>query len=158
MNIFYSDHLEILRAFNKYEVAYLLIGGYAVIYHGYPRTTGDMDIWLKPDNNNKEKLLKAFIELGYDESSIDYLNELDFTTAIIFHLGIEPEKMEFLTKVSMIDFNDAYARRQISEIEQGLLIPFLHINDLILSKINTNRLKDAADVEELQKVLEKKNT
>jgi hypothetical protein len=152
MNIFYHDHTIILRAFNEYEVEYLLIGGYAVIYHGYPRTTGDMDIWLKPDNENKSKIIQAFVSLGYDEQSIQHLHTYDFTEAVIFHLGIEPEKVEFLTKVSLLNFDEAYARRQNFEMEENFIIPFLTIQDLILSKINTGRAKDAADVEELQKI------
>ncbi|MBK8514878.1 MAG: hypothetical protein IPL55_00900 [Saprospiraceae bacterium] len=92
MNIFLPDHTEILKAFNDHEVEYILIGGYAVIFHGYDRTTGDMDIWLKPDNENKLKIIVALGEVGYDDESLDELNNFDFTTAVMFYLGLEPQK------------------------------------------------------------------
>jgi len=152
MNIFLPDHTEILKAFNHHEVEYLLIGGYAVILHGYDRTTGDMDIWLKPDNENKIKVIAALREVGYDDESLDELNNFDFTTAVMFYLGLEPQKIEFITKLSLLDFDESNARKNFCPIDDELKIPVLHFNDLVLSKFNTGRTKDKADIEELQKI------
>jgi hypothetical protein len=152
MDIFFPDHIEILKAFNHHKVEYLLIGGYAVIFHGYHRTTGDMDIWLKPDNDNKIKIIDALKELGFEEESLQGLNNFDFTTAVMFYLGIEPQKIEFLTQISMVDFDAAYARKTFCTLDNDFSIPVIHLDDLVLSKFNTGRTKDKADVEELQRI------
>lgn len=158
MDIFFPDHIEILKAFNHHQVEYLLIGGYAVIFHGYHRTTGDMDIWLKPNNDNKLKIIHAFKELGFEEESLQALNDFDFTTAVMFYLGIEPQKIEFLTILSLVDFDSAYARKTLCTVEDDFNIPFIHFDDLVISKFNTGRTKDKADVEELQKIKKYKDT
>lgn len=69
----------------------------------------------------------------------------------VFSMWDEPEKVDFLTRISMIEFEDANQRKIIADIDD-IKIPFLHLNDLVLSKFNTGRLKDKADVEELQKI------
>ncbi|MBL0025627.1 MAG: DUF6036 family nucleotidyltransferase [Saprospiraceae bacterium] len=157
MNIFLPDHTEILKAFNDHEVEYILIGGYAVIFHGYDRTTGDMDIWLKPDNENKLKIIVALGEVGYDDESLDELNNFDFTTAVMFYLGLEPQKIEFITKLSLLNFDESNARKTFCHIDDEFKVPVLHFNDLILSKFNTGRTKDKADIEELQKIKNRKD-
>jgi len=152
MNIFLDEHTSVLMALNTYEVEYLLIGGYAVVIYGYDRTTGDMDIWLNPTNDNKHKIIQAFESLGYDKESLSQLGGFDFTEAILFMLGTPPEKMEFMTRLSLIQFDESYANREVCELEDGFYIQVISLHDLILSKINTGRTKDQADVEELQKI------
>lgn len=70
MNIFIPEHRDILFALVKHEVAYMLIGGYAVIHYGYERTTADMDIWLQTGNENRDNLIKALEEFGITDESI----------------------------------------------------------------------------------------
>ena len=156
MNIFLPEHTEILKALNHHEAEYLLIGGYAVIFHGYDRTTGDMDIWLKPDNKNKIKIIAALREIGFDDESLDHLNNYDFTTTVMFYLGLEPQKIEFITKLSLLDFDESNAKKKFCVIDDEFKIPVLHFNDLVLSKFNTGRIKDQADIEELQKIEKQK--
>ena len=79
MNIFYQEHRIILKTLLEHRVDFILIGGYAVNYYGYNRVTGDMDIWLAPDNDNKEMLLKALASLGFDEDGINTIRSWDFT-------------------------------------------------------------------------------
>ena len=85
------------------------------------------------------------------EADIQKIANLDFTSTLVFAMGEEPEKAEFLTQISLVNFDEANKRKIIAEID-GLAIPFLHLDDLIQSKINTGRLKDKADIEELQKI------
>ncbi len=151
-NIFLDEHTVILKAFNECQVDYLLIGGYAVIYHGYDRTTGDMDIWLRPSNENKSKVIKAFRQLGYDNQSLEELNKYNFSDVVLFYLGVEPQKMEFLTKISLVDFDESNKRKELCHIDDEFIVPIIHYDDLVLSKINTGRTKDKADIEELQKL------
>lgn len=151
MNIFIEEHIEILKSLIKNQVDFLLIGGYAVIYYGYRRTTGDLDLWIKPSNSNKEKLIKAFSELGFEHSDLIEIGTMNFESHIVFSIGNEPQKIDFLTKINLIEFDIANQHKIIGEIDE-LKIPIIHLNDLILSKINTGRIKDQADIEELQRI------
>ena len=151
MNIFNEQHLDILSVFNKHEVKFLLIGGYAVISHGYPRTTGDMDLWLQPSNKNKAQVHSALLEYGIEAVDLERLLSLDFTQAIAFSIGTEPQKIDFLTKVNLVDFDESYAHKLIITFDD-IPIPIVRLQDLILMKMNTGRSKDAADIEELQRV------
>jgi hypothetical protein len=151
MNLFIEKHQDLLKELLLYKVDFIVIGGYSVIFHGYARSTGDVDLWLRPDNVNKLKLLGVLKQMDFDEEDIQHIAELDFTKYIVFSMWDEPEKVDFLTRISMIEFEDADKRKIIADIDD-IKIPFLHLNDLVLSKFNTGRLKDKADVEELQKI------
>ncbi len=156
MNIFLDEHIEVLRCLIQHDVDFVLVGGYAVIFYGYLRTTGDLDIWLKPDNYNKEKLINALRELDFEEEDIIYIHEMDFKKHQAFSLNIVPQRIDFFNYINQVTFDLGFENRTIAEFE-GLALPFIHINDLVLSKINTNRLKDKADIEELQKIIVKQN-
>lgn len=156
MNIFTENHQKLINSLVKHQVKFLLIGGYAVIYHGYKRTTGDMDLWLEPSNENKEKLIKVLKEFEFEKEGIDYLQKLDFSRQLAFHFWEEPERVDCLTYVSNIDFITAHNQKEIIVFE-GVTIPIIHYNHLILTKISSDRLKDKADVEELQKIHNKTN-
>ncbi len=80
-------HREFLITLYEAEVDFLLIGGYAVIYHGYPRFTSDMDIWLKPDNENKKRILSALRSCKIIEEHIEKVSAFDFTKAQSFYIG-----------------------------------------------------------------------
>lgn len=155
MNIFVDTHQKLLRALNTQQVSYLLVGGYAVVYHGYRRTTGDMDLWLEPTNENKVKLLKALKEFDFYEDDIKYIGTLDFTKHLAFNFWEEPERVDCLTYISNVAFNEAYQQKVVADIE-GMMVPVIHYNHLVLSKISSDRLKDKADIEELQKIKNKK--
>ena len=150
-NVFNIDFLEFLELLDNHEVEYLLVGGYAVILHGYARSTGDMDLWIEPSNDNKLKLIDVLIEFEFDINGIEHIKKLDFTKHLAFHFWEEPERVDCLTKISNIDFNEAFNQKVIADIE-GILVPIIQYKHLILSKLSTDRLKDKADVEELQKV------
>lgn len=152
MNILIEEHQQMLLALAKNNVRFMLIGGYAVIYHGYARTTADMDIWLALGNDNKEKLARALAEFGIDDESLTIFNSIDFTKPQnIFYFGKEPRRIDFLTMVSNVDFEAAY--KQAENFPLGAVkIPVIHYNQLILSKLTTGRLKDKADIEELQRI------
>lgn len=156
MNIFTENHQKLINSLVKHQVKFLLIGGYAVIYHGYKRTTGDMDLWLEPSNENKEKLIKVLKEFEFEKEGIDYLQKLDFSRQLAFHFWEEPERVDCLTYFSNIDFITAHNQKEIIVFE-GVTIPIIHYNHLILTKISSDRLKDKADVEELQKIHNKTN-
>ena len=156
MNIFDDYTLQVLQKFNLYKVNYLIVGGYAVNHYGYRRTTGDIDLWLKPDNDNKLLVISALKELDIDEYSIEYLENLDFTTPVVFSDGEDPFKIDFMTFIAgKLNFEEAFEKRTLAEYE-NIEMPFINLSDLILSKITTNRTKDKLDVETLQNFKDKK--
>lgn len=156
MNIFDFYTKLLLESFNKNEVEYIIVGGYAVNFHGYIRTTGDIDLWFKPTNTNKIKILKAFQELEVPKESVITLEKMDFTTHLHFTDGKEPFKIDFMNFVSGINFEDAWKKKIMTEFDD-LLLPFIEFEHLILTKITSERLKDKLDVEELQKIKFLKN-
>jgi hypothetical protein len=154
MNILFEEHITIIASLIKHKVEFMLVGGYAVIHYGYRRTTGDMDLWIKPDNQNKQNLIEVLKEMNFDLEELKELASLDFTTHILFSIGDEPFKVDFMTYVNMVKWEEANNEKIYAEIE-NLKIPIIHLNHLILSKINNDRLKDKSDVEELQKIQNK---
>jgi predicted nucleotidyltransferase len=152
MNIFDDYTHKLLSTLLKNEVQFIVVGGYAVNYHGYRRTTGDIDLLIKPDNgNNKTQIIASLRNLGIEEGVLKTLEQLNFEEALVFIDGEEPFKIDFITKISGVNFDDAWASK-IEATYDNLSIPFLNYNHLILSKISTNRAKDKIDVEELQKI------
>ena len=151
MNALLEDHKAFIYQLIKNNVDFMLVGGMAVIYHGYPRTTGDVDIWLKPDNENKKKIIQILKEDKVFEDDIEYLNSLDFSTHLVFHIGEKPNKIDFLTKISGVSYQEADAMKNYFELD-GYQVPILHVNHLIISKLSSDRIKDKADAEELQKI------
>jgi hypothetical protein len=151
MNIFLENHQQLLKTLLEYDVKFILVGGYAVVYHGYKRTTGDMDLWIEPNNQNKEKLINALRFFDFNSDDLDYISNLDFTKHIAFHFWEEPERVDCITYISNVTFEEADNKKILASIE-NLTIPIIQYNHLIQSKITSQRLKDRADVEELQKI------
>jgi hypothetical protein len=151
MNIFNDFHQRFIFELLKHEVDFIVIGGLSVVFHGYVRTTGDMDLWIRPTNENKQKLLPVIAKFGLSNDSIDLLEKKDFTEMLAFHFNKPPEKVEFLTSVSGLKFDSAFVNCDYLAIED-YEVPFLSFDDLIINKIVAGRLKDQADVEELRKI------
>lgn len=150
MNILIDEHKQFVEKLINNNVEFILVGGFAVIYYGYLRTTGDMDIWLKPTVENKNKLLQVLKTEKVFEEDLIYLKSLDFTKHLVFHIGEEPSKIDFLTFINGVSYEDADVIK--NHFKSGeYKIPVIHLNHLIISKLSSNRPKDKADVEELQK-------
>ena len=110
-----------------------------------------MDLWIEPNNDNKIKLLEVLKEFEFDNEGIEYIKNLDFTKHLAFHFFFFFERVDCLTKISGVDFNEAYEQKVMAEIED-ISIPVIQYKHLILSKMSSERLKDKADIEELQKI------
>ena len=151
MQIFHPTHQQFIFAMLDEGVDFLLVGGYAVVYHGYVRYTGDMDVWLRPTNDNKEKFVKAMDRIDIHPDDLSHISALDFANVIVFHFGAPPERLDFLTQMVGIDFEKAFQRKAILNLK-NYLVPVLHLDDLIVNKIMSDRPKDKADVDELQKI------
>jgi hypothetical protein len=151
MNILVKEHKEMLLMLTKHEVEFMLIGGYAVIYYGYGRTTEDMDIWLKPDNDNKLKLLKALNEIGIIEAHLNELSKIDFTKVNVLSIGEKPYKIDFLTKIMGVEYIEAEKQKKMLPLSDKY-VSVIHFKHLIINKLLSNRPQDKADVDILQKI------
>lgn len=156
MNIFYDAHKLVLQKMLDKQVNFMLVGGYAVNYYGYNRVTGDMDVWLQPDNSNKKLLLIALKELGFDDDGITVIDNWDFTKPQLFHIGEKPDLTDFMTAISGVKYVTAKQNAILANID-GLNLYIIHLNNLIENKKASGRLQDLADVEHLQKILTLKN-
>ena len=142
-----KDFREFLVLLNQNEVEYLVVGGYAVAFHGHPRYTGDLDIWVNSTNNNLEKLIKTIEQFGFES---DLLKNIDFVNEVVaFHLGTPPVRIDIMNKISGVKFLECYPRKQKLKIG-GLTIHYIGFDDLIKNKKASGRHKDLSDIENLQ--------
>ena len=148
MPILHKDFTDFLRLLNEREVRYLVIGGYAVAYHGCPRYTGDLDIFVEASLENADRLVGVYRKFGFNLP--DLKPELFTTPDNIVRVGHEPVRLEVLTGISGVTFAEAYARR-IDVALDDLVVPFISFADLIKNKTSTGRGKDLVDAEALQK-------
>ncbi len=147
-DIFNEDFRAFIQSLNNNNVEYLIVGGYAVILHGYRRATGDMDIWVNQTRENYGKLVKAFNEFGLPIFDMTERNFLSSEIADVFSFGRPPVSIEILTRLKGVEFQDAFTVAQTFE-ENGLLIRFIHKINLIQAKRAAGRYKDLDDIEKL---------
>jgi predicted nucleotidyltransferase len=138
------DFKEFLKLLNSRDVEYLLIGGYAVNYYGYPRATADLDIWIAIDPLNTQKMAAALSEFGFAKATISLLQE----PGKIIRMGVPPIRIEVLTSVSGVDFPSSFRNRLIADID-GVSVNLISLADLKTNKKAAGRLKDLADLEQL---------
>jgi hypothetical protein len=142
-----QDFKEFIQSLNDNAVRYLLVGGYAVALHGYPRYTKDLDIWVESTTENAARMIKALQLFGF--GSLD-LKESDFTTPDqVIQLGYPPNRIDLLTSLSGVEFSECYPSRVIEEID-GVLVSFIDLENLKKNKKATGRHQDLADVENLE--------
>jgi hypothetical protein len=147
-NIFNDDFREFIQALNKHDVEYILVGGYAVILHGYRRVTGDMDIWVNRTKENYAKITLAFAQFGLPVFDMTEEKFMNTDTADVFSYGRPPVSIDIITKLKGVEFDQAFAKAQIFN-EEGLTIRFIHLNNLIEAKKASGRHKDLDDIEKL---------
>lgn len=150
-NLFNLDFVDFLELLDKYQVEYLLVGGYAVILHGYNRTTGDMDLWVKKSSQNYIKLKNVYADFDVPIFSENDFNSEKFD---VWSIGKEPIKIEILTDVIGLVFDESFKNCNWFELEK-FKVPFIDFEDLIKTKMASGRYKDLADIEQLEKL--KKN-
>lgn len=146
-NLFNEDFQDFIRAFNDNRVRYILVGGYAVILHGYIRSTADMDIWVDKTKVNYQKLKKALNQFGASGFSENEFLGDEFN---VWGFGREPNRIEILSEVKGLKFDVAY-KKSITYEQENLPIRFINFNDLLESKKAAGRFKDKNDIEQLNK-------
>lgn len=141
--------VELCNLLNEHEVDYLLIGGLAVVYHGYTRSTNDIDFWYRPTISNFLNIVNAFKEYGIDVSELE---EVVFDPEKAYlRFPVSNLTAEFLPTVhDSLPFQEAFKRAELLELADTK-IPVIGYEDLVKIKSSTDRLKDKADIEELTK-------
>jgi len=140
------DFKEFLKLLNAHQVEYLLIGGYAVSYHGYPRATVDMDIWIALQPANAERIVAALKKFGFDLPELS--PELFLKEWQVIRLGVPPVRIELATTVSGVNFNECYAER-LTDILDGVKVNLISLKHLKINKKASGRHQDLADLENL---------
>ena len=144
-----QDFVEFIDALNKASVRYILVGGYAVIYHGYNLTTGDLDIWVEATKENYQCLKKAFSIFGMSLFNLTEERFCDTSSNDVFTFGRAPICIEILTKISGLEFNSSY-ENAIETIWDSVNVRLIDIRDLRINKSASGRYKDLDDLEHLQ--------
>jgi hypothetical protein len=140
------DFKEFLKLLNGKNVRYLLIGGYAVGYHGYPRATGDMDVWIAIHPDNAQKMVAVLKAFGFDHPELT--PELFLKKNKIIRMGRPPMRLEISTGISGVEFDECYASRIVDTLD-GVEINIIDLPHLKANKKAAGRLKDLADLENL---------
>jgi hypothetical protein len=142
------DFKEMLSCLKDEEVDFIIVGAYALAAHGFPRATGDIDIWVRNSSENAQKIMRALMRFGAPTS---HLSEEDFTAPdIIVQLGVEPCRIDLLTGIDGVEFDEAWKNKVSITIDE-LEIDILSKEDLLRNKQATGRDKDQGDIVWLEK-------
>ncbi len=141
-----DDFSECLKLLNKHRVRYLLVGGYAVAYHGYVRATADMDIWIDRLADNAELTVAALTDFGF--ATEDLAPEIFLVPDRVVRMGLPPFRIEILTSVSGLEFDDVYPDREI-ELWGDVEIAILDLQNLKINKRAAGRHQDLDDLDNL---------
>ncbi len=150
-----EDFEELLGLLNKHKVKYCIVGAFAVGFHGYPRYTKDIDIFVEPSLQNGKKIMLGLKEFGF---SFLNLTPEDFSKkGKIVQLGYEPVRADFITSIKGCNFNQAWKSRAVGQYGKQKVF-FIGAQELIKTKKMTNRAQDRADLKLLKSILDKSGT
>jgi hypothetical protein len=143
-----SDYRDMLQVLLDNRVRFLRVGTYAMGAHGYPRATGDIDIWVEPSADNSRRVHRS---LGVFGAPLHEIAEDTFVKpGIVFQIGVAPRRIDIVTAISGVDFKPAYAKHLTVDVD-GLPVPVLSYGDLLKNKRATGRDKDRLDADRLEK-------
>ena len=143
---FPQDFSEFLTLLIANEVEFLLIGGFAVAVHGYPRATADLDIWVARNQRNAKKLVESIREFGFDTAELT--PDLFADPNKIVRMGNAPIRIEILTDIDGVTFEDCRSRAIVQTVD-GTRVPVISLSDLKINKRASARPKDLDDLENL---------
>ena len=141
------DFKDLLSEFNAHRVEYLVVGAYALAAHGRVRATGDLDVWVRPDQENAKRVLEALVAFGapLHDLSVEDLSRAD----LVYQIGVAPLRIDVLTGIDAVEFQEAWQRR-VKTSFAGQEVPVLSVVDLIANKRAVGRAQDLADLEWLE--------
>jgi len=140
------DFKEFFQLLNSYKVNYLVIGGYAVVYHGYPRATGDIDVWIAINPENAKKVFEVVKAFGFNDP--DLSEDIFLKENKVIRMGVPPLRIELVTSISGVDFKTCYTNRVVDTIDE-VEINFIGLEHLKQNKRASGRHKDLNDLENL---------
>jgi hypothetical protein len=140
------DFREFLKLLNAHQVEYLLVGGYAVAYYGYPRATADMDIWIAVNPQNAERIVMALKEFGFDLPELS--SALFLRESQMIRMGVPPVRIDIATTISGVSFAECYAARVIDLLDE-VDVNLISLPHLKANKKAAGRHKDLDDLENL---------
>lgn len=142
-----KDFREFIESLNSNGVKYLLLGGYAIAFHGHPRYTKDLDIWVELSETNAEKILQALEDFGF--GGLELTKDDFLLVGQVVQLGYSPNRIDVINSPSGVDFAECYACRLEIEID-GITISLIDLENLKKNKKAAGRLQDLADLEKLE--------
>lgn len=143
------DFEDFIKLLNKHHVDYMVVGGYALAFHGKPRHTGDLDIWINCSETNAEKLLLVIKEFGLASlglSKLDFMKE-----GYITQIGYPPLRIDILNTIDGVKFENAFPNKLVLDVD-GIEIKYIGIKDFIDNKTASGRSQDIADLKEIKKL------
>jgi len=151
MDVYDDSFLGLWRVLNENEVKYIMVGGFAINFHGYQRHTGDIDLYIEDSIPNRMKIRKAFREM--EMGDFDSIERMQFIPGWVDFSLNNGVRLDIMTSLKGVDlsFDECLQMAPVAEID-GVMVPFLHINHLIQNKKVVNRPKDQIDVIELEKI------
>jgi hypothetical protein len=144
---FPQDFKEFLQLLNLKKIEYLVIGGYAVGYHGYPRATGDLDIWISINEINASKIVDVMRAFGFNLPELD--KKIFLTEKKVIRMGVPPMRLEILTSIDGVSFAECYKNRVIANID-NIPVNFISKTDLLQNKRSSARPQDLVDADRLK--------
>lgn len=141
-----EDFKEFLKLLNAHGVEYLIVGGYAVGYYGYPRATGDLDVWISKRHGNVKKIISVLKEFGFDNPELT--EDLFIKEDKIVRLGNPPLRIEIMTSISGVEFNECYDSKTVFDVD-NIPMSLISLTHLKKNKKASNRHIDLNDLEHL---------
>jgi predicted nucleotidyltransferase len=144
-----KDFEDFVKLLNQHHVSYMIVGGYALAFHGKPRHTGDLDIWIQNSDDNSDKLVKVIKEFGLGSLGLtkaDFLQE-----GYVTQIGYPPLRIDILNSIDGVNFVDAFQNKLLINID-GLDINYIGLKDFIDNKIASGRSQDIVDLKEIKKI------
>lgn len=145
-----KDFEDFVKLLNKHNVAYMIVGGYALALHGKPRHTGDLDIWIDVSVENAVKLVMVLRDFGME--SLGLKKEDFLMPGFISQIGYPPLRIDILNSIDGISFRDASIGMQKVYLEDDLVINYIGLDDFLVNKLASGRKQDLADIREIKKM------
>lgn len=145
-----KDFEDFVKLLNKYKVAYMIVGGYALALHGKPRHTGDLDIWIDVSEDNAAKLVTVLKDFGMESPGLE--KEDFLKPGFMSQIGYPPLRIDILNGIDGVLFADAIKGMQIIHLEDDLVLNYIGLDDFLLNKQASGRKQDLADIREIKKL------
>ena len=151
-----QDFQDFIQLLNKHKVAYMIVGGYALAFHGKPRHTGDLDIWINISEDNATRMVKVIKDFGMAALG---LKKADFLRpGYVTQIGYPPLRIDILNEIDGISFNDAIKNMQTLQSDDGIEITYIGLHDFITNKEASGRSQDLTDIKEIKSLKPAKRT